>query len=133
MIKISHFKQQNKLISRLLAWVLLSILLMLHIPAINIVHAEDIQSDFALEETATVLVEGGNFNTLKAGELIFADRTYTFADTVPEYLIGQEYLFQKPQPFSGQYFSQHEEVFPTQDKVQFHFPFQALSVHSTEH
>ena len=78
----------------MLAWVLLSILLMLYISTINIVHAEDMQSDFALEETATVLVEGGNFNTLKAGELIFADRTYTFADTAPEYLIGQKYLFQ---------------------------------------
>ena len=50
-------------------------------------------SDYELKEMATVLVSGGTFGTIKSGELLFSNKTHAFADTVPEYLVGQKYLF----------------------------------------
>lgn len=55
--------------------------------------AADTESGFALEDLATVLVKGGTFKEIKACELLFSNKTHAFADTVPEYLIGKEYLY----------------------------------------
>ncbi|MBQ8836900.1 MAG: exo-alpha-sialidase [Clostridia bacterium] len=50
------------------------------------------ESEVSLNTLASVTANVGSFDTIEVGDKIFANRTYTFGENLPSYLIGKTYL-----------------------------------------
>ena len=89
-------KKTKRSLRRFLALALTALMLIPCAAGAIPLSATDTEGEFELKELATVLVEGGTFKTIQAGQDIFADRVgvHYFKDTVPEYLTGKQFLFQ---------------------------------------
>lgn len=49
-------------------------------------------SEVSLNTLASVTANVGSFDTIEAGDKVFANRTYTFEENIPTYLVGKTYL-----------------------------------------
>ena len=50
------------------------------------------ESGVSLNTLASVTVNVGSFDTVEVGDKVFANRTYTFGENIPSYLVGKTYL-----------------------------------------
>lgn len=50
------------------------------------------ESGVSLNTLASVTANVGSFDTVEVGDKVFANRTYTFGENIPSYLVGKTYL-----------------------------------------
>ena len=50
------------------------------------------ESGVVLNTLASVTANVGSFDTVEVGDKVFANRTYTFGENIPSYLVGKTYL-----------------------------------------